>query len=187
MATHCSSCLENPRDDGAWWAAIYGVAQSQTRLKRLCSSSSKHGGSCLSSLSLMPERENKVRALEIEMVWFVFYNLEDSPTTLVSRESFRISGSFHSAVRYPLRHHKYVEIQRLTAATSADIQISSVQFSLSVMSNSLRPHGLQHARLPCPSQTTGACSNTSIELVMPSNHLILCHPLLLLPSIFPRQ
>ena len=32
------SCLENPRDRGAWWAAIYGVAQSQTRLKRLSSS-----------------------------------------------------------------------------------------------------------------------------------------------------
>ena len=37
----------------------------------------------------------------------------------------------------------------------------------------------------CPSPSPGACSNTSIELVMPSNHLILCHPLLLLPSIFP--
>ena len=34
------SCLENPRDSGAWWAAIYGVVQSQTRLKRLSSSSS---------------------------------------------------------------------------------------------------------------------------------------------------
>ena len=33
------SCLENPRDGGAWWAAIYGVAQSWTRLKRLSSSS----------------------------------------------------------------------------------------------------------------------------------------------------
>ena len=33
------SCLENPRDRGAWWAAIYGVAQSRTRLKRLSSSS----------------------------------------------------------------------------------------------------------------------------------------------------
>ena len=32
------SCLENPRDWGAWWAAIYGVVQSQTRLKRLSSS-----------------------------------------------------------------------------------------------------------------------------------------------------
>ena len=35
------SCLENPRDGGAWWAAVYGVAQSRTRLKRLSSSSSR--------------------------------------------------------------------------------------------------------------------------------------------------
>ena len=34
------SCLENPMDRGAWWAAVYGVAQSRTRLKRLSSSSS---------------------------------------------------------------------------------------------------------------------------------------------------
>ena len=34
------SCLENPRDGGAWWAAVYGVAQSWTQLKRLSSSSS---------------------------------------------------------------------------------------------------------------------------------------------------
>ena len=34
------SCLENPRDGGAWWAAVHGVTQSQTRLKRLSSSSS---------------------------------------------------------------------------------------------------------------------------------------------------
>ena len=34
------SCLENPRDGGAWWAAVYGVAQSRTRWKRLSSSSS---------------------------------------------------------------------------------------------------------------------------------------------------
>ena len=34
------SCLENPRDGGAWWAAVYGVAQSRTRLKRLSNSNS---------------------------------------------------------------------------------------------------------------------------------------------------
>ena len=34
------SCLENPRDGGAWWAAVYGVAKSRTRLKRLSNSSS---------------------------------------------------------------------------------------------------------------------------------------------------
>ena len=37
------SCLENPRDGGAWWAAVYGVTQSQTRLKQLSSSSSLGG------------------------------------------------------------------------------------------------------------------------------------------------
>ena len=36
------SCLENPMDRGAWWAAVYGVAQSRTRLKRLSSSSSRY-------------------------------------------------------------------------------------------------------------------------------------------------
>ena len=36
------SCLENPRDGGAWWAAVYGVAQSRTQLKRLSSSSSSN-------------------------------------------------------------------------------------------------------------------------------------------------
>ena len=39
------SCLENPRDGGAWWAAVYGVAQSRTQLKRLSSSSSSSSSS----------------------------------------------------------------------------------------------------------------------------------------------
>ena len=60
-----------------------------------------------------------------------------------------------------------------------------VQFSHSVVSDSLRPQGLQHARPPCPSPTRRICSFMSIELVMPSNHLILCHPFLLPSSIFP--
>ena len=60
------------------------------------------------------------------------------------------------------------------------------QFSCSVVSDSLRPHEPQHARPPYPSLSPRVCSNScSIELVMPSNHLILCCPLLLLPSIFP--
>ena len=44
------SCLENPRDGGAWWAAVYGPAQSQTQLKRLRSSSSRTAGSYGSSV-----------------------------------------------------------------------------------------------------------------------------------------
>ena len=61
----------------------------------------------------------------------------------------------------------------------------SVQFGRSVVSNSLRPHGLQQARPPCPSPTPSLLKLMSIELAMPSNHLILCCPLLLSPSIFP--
>ena len=72
------SCLENPRDGEAWWAAIYGVAQSRTRLKQLSSSSSS----------------------------------------------------------------------------------SSVQFSHSVMSDSLQPHESQHTRPPCPSPTPGVHSDS---------------------------
>ena len=89
------SCLENPRDKEAWWAAIYGVAQSQTQLKQLSSSSN-----CLK-------------------------------TKLMS-----------------------------TMANIHTIKTSTVQFSHSVMSDSLWPHGLQHARLSCPSPTPGACSNS---------------------------
>ena len=57
-------------------------------------------------------------------------------------------------------------------------------FSCSVVPNSLQPHGLQHARLPCPSLSPRVCSKSCPWSVMPSNHLILCHPLLL-SSIFP--
>ena len=59
-----------------------------------------------------------------------------------------------------------------------------VQFNRSVMSNSLQPHEPQHTSPPCPSSTPGVHPNSSIESVMPFNHLILCRPLLL-PSIFP--
>ena len=63
--------------------------------------------------------------------------------------------------------------------------MSYISCSVAQSHLTLQPHGLRHARLPCPSPSPGACSNSSIELVMPSNHLILCHPLLLLPSVFP--
>ena len=61
-----------------------------------------------------------------------------------------------------------------------------LQFSRSVMSDSLRPHESQHARPHCPSPTPGVHSDSaSIESVMPSSHLILYRPLLLLPPIPP--
>ena len=81
----------------------------------------------------------------------------------------------------------------LAKNNSSWILLSSVQFSHSVMSDSLRPHEFQHARPPCPSrQASLSITNShsllklmSIESVMKSTHLILCHTLVLLPSIFP--
>ena len=97
------SYLEYPRDRGAWWTAVYGVPQSRTRLKRLCSSSSRD-----------------------------------------IRESVRsCSHARHFATPWTARQ--------------ASLSITISRNLLKLM---------------------------SVESVMPSNHLILCNPLLLLPSVF---
>ena len=58
------SCLENPKDSGAWWAAIYGIAQSRTRLKWLSSSS-----------SMLGEKGKKVgNCVQVRLnIYFLFY------------------------------------------------------------------------------------------------------------------
>ena len=62
----------------------------------------------------------------------------------------------------------------------------SVQFSCSVESNSLQPHEPQHVASLSITNSWSLPKLMSIELVMLSNHLILCRPLFLLPSIFPN-
>ena len=59
--------------------------------------------------------------------------------------------------------------KKYSVETKIVVYVISVQFSHSVMSNSLPPHGLQHARLPCPSPTSGAYSNSCPSLWW-------CHP-----------
>ena len=69
------------------------------------------------------------------------------------------------------------------------VLFSSVQFSRSIMSDSLQPHEPQPSRPQASLPITNCQSlpkSMSIESVMPSNHLILCRPLLLLPSFFPN-
>ena len=63
-------------------------------------------------------------------------------------------------------------------------QFSSVQFSCSVMSDSLWHHELQHTRPPCPSPTLGAYPNSCPLRRWCHQTISSCHPLLLLPSIF---
>ena len=64
--------------------------------------------------------------------------------------------------------------------------VTSLHFSRSVMSDSLRPHESQHTRPPC-TNSQSSLRLTCIESVMPSSHLILCHPLLLLPPALPAS
>ena len=75
-------------------------------------------------------------------------------------------------------HFQFVLIHGLNIPVSYAILVfTASDFTFIIL------HGLQHARLLCPSPTPRACSN-SYPLI-PSNHLVLCHPLLLPPSIFP--
>ena len=74
------SCLENPRDGGAWWAAVYGVAQSRTRLKWLSSSSSS---------MMMAER---IGLTILEMRFLVPYK------TLLSPKAW--TSAFHMEISY---------------------------------------------------------------------------------------
>ena len=68
-----------------------------------------------------------------------------------------------------------------------DITTTMLLFSCSVVSYSLWPHGLQQARLPCPSLSPGVFSNSRplSQWCYPTISLILCHPFLFLPSVFP--
>ena len=83
-----------------------------------------------------------------------------------------------SCVLFQFFHNLLVK-QELLSSYHIDKLSFSSHFSCSVMSDSLRLHGLQHAN------SQSLLKLMSIGLVMATNHLILCHPLLLLPSTFP--
>ena len=90
-------------------------------------------------------------------------------------QSFLALGSFPVS--------QFFSLGGQSIGVSASASVSSVQFSCSIVSNSLRPHESQHARPPCPSPTSGIHSDSRPS--SQSSHLILCRPLLLLPSVFP--
>ena len=115
------SCLENPRDGGAWQASIYGIAQSRTRLKQL---------------------SRMIKQLA-----------QKHHYTIVDREG-ALGGFQFSLVTQ-------------SCPILFDPMDSACQASLSI------------------TDSWSLFKLMSIKSVMPSNHLILCHPLLFLPSIFP--
>ena len=88
---------------------------------------------------------------------------------------------FPSTTRFPdVQLQCFHRTLCILTAVSCNCCCSVAQLCLTLWS-----HGLQHGRFPCLSLSPGDCSNSCpFESVMPSNYLILCHPLLLLPSIF---
>ena len=134
------SCLENPMDRGAWRATVHSVAKSRTWLKLL----STHAQDiCFQSNTSLRKSTWSVVNLERRVVV----------------KALLFSYAFKTDVNQLL----HISRDRQTN------QFSSVHFSRSSVSNSLQPHGLQHVRLPCPSPTPGACSNSC-----PLNQW--CHP-----------
>ena len=81
------TCLENSRDREAWWAAIYGVAQSRTRLKRLGSSSSSS-----SMKTIKPSRTNTKKK-------DVLFIIGDWNAKVGSQEIPGVTGKFHLGVQ----------------------------------------------------------------------------------------
>jgi len=95
------------------------------------------------------------------------------PEKILGKDSPKLTWQLNNAIRSS--PGKYL----------TNILKDSIQFSHSFVSNSLRPHGLQHAWPLFITNSQSLLTLMSMEMVMPSNHLILCCPLLLLPSIFP--
>ena len=107
-----------------------------------------------------------------------------SPVTLLDKV-FWAGFFFHQYFEYviPLSWPVQFFLKNLLMGFN---QFSSVLFSRSVMSDSLQPHGLQHARPPCPSPTPRAYSNSCPSSRLCHQTIFLCHHFLLLPSIFPN-
>ena len=95
------SCLENPRDRGAWWVAVYGVSQSQTRLKWLSSSSSSSSSSSVVALSQMRKPDlacsNFCRNTEVlggrDRIWTQIQLPLDSESDLICSINFIVVSS----------------------------------------------------------------------------------------------
>jgi len=142
------SCLENPRDRGAWWAAVYGVTQSWTWLKQLSSSSSP----------VLKDRftgeKQKLNSIDTSYI----------PGKYLGKVSNSPNG-----LSYLLKYH-------------LSVQFSSFQ-SLSRVRRFVTPWIAARQASLSITNSWGSLRLMSIESVMPSSHLILCHPLLLLPPL----
>ena len=140
------SCLENSMDGGAWWAAVHGVAKSQTWLSDFTFTFHFHA------------LEKETASHSSVLVWRIPGTGE--PGGLPSMGLYRVGHDWSDLTAAAEREIK--ETIPFTIATKRILrnQFSSVQFNCSVMSDSSRPHELQQARPPCPSTTPGVHSDS---------------------------
>ena len=111
------SCLENSMAWAAWWATVYGVTKSQTRLRDFTTS------------------------------WTNKYKMLHVADTILNTTGLTSSDLLKFVLlQCPLNRWVNWDTEQLNILP----KFSSIPFSHSVMSDSLQPHGLQHARLPCP-------------------------------------
>ena len=137
------SCLENPMDRGAWWAAVHGVATSQIRLSDFTFTFHFHA------------LEKEVATHSSVLAWRVPGTGE--PGGLPSMGSHRVGHDWSDLAAAAAARRAKVE---KLADLSPDSLPNSCFCSVTQLCPTLWPHGLQHARPPCPSPTPRACSNS---------------------------
>ena len=154
----CKSKIRVITQSGSWWGPYSWLTASQ-----------------LLAVSSHSRKKSKL------------YSLSLSRILIPSWKPYFLTSSKSSYLPYPLSPDNIPLRNRSQNMSFGRIHTyGSVQFSHSVVSDSLWSLELQYARPPCPSPSSrGPPKSMSTVSVIPSNHLILCLPLLLLPSIFP--
>ena len=164
MATHSSILAWRIPGTGAWWAAVYGVAQSRTRLTRFSSSSSKaiycHPVYLTYAEYIMRNAGMDEAQTGIKIAGRNISNLRYADdTTFMAESKQELKSLFMKMKEESEKVGLKLNIQKTKIMASSPI--SSVQFSSVAQSClTLRPHELQHARPPCPSPTPGVHSNS---------------------------
>ena len=148
------------------------------------------------SFSISPSNEH-LGLISFRMDWLDLLAVQGTLKSFLQHHTSKASILWHSAFFTVQFSHPYMTTGKIIALTSQTFvgkvmsllfnMVPSVQFSHSVVSDSLRPNELQHARPPCPSPTQSSPKLMSIKSVMPCSHLILCCSLLSCPQSLPAS
>ena len=154
----------------------------------------QYSNSLTASWMWSPRCEGNKRRVLLRNMWKVelewWYKENANKSSIPNSQKFLKLGEAPLSTQWSFsclfgKHIVMMSLKCLHLELEPDLIISWLLVSHSVVSDSFRPYGLQHARLPVLHHLPKFAQTHFLESVMPSNHLILCHPLLLLPSIFP--